>query len=58
MNEDEELAELRQDKARLEWILPIVTGVDSDEVDRKAMAVARALFAGLDGRAAIDKAME
>ena len=54
----EELVKLRQDKDRLEWILPIVTGVDSDNADCKAMAIAAALMAGLDGRAAIDRAME
>src|SRR5574337_513794 len=54
----EELVKLRQDKDRLEWILPIVTGVDSDNADWKAMAIAAALMAGLDGRAAIDRAMK
>ncbi len=54
----EELVKLRQDKDRLEWILPIVTGVDSDNADWKTMAIAEALMAGLDGRDAIDRAMK
>lgn len=54
----EELVKLRQDKDRLEWILPVVTGVDSDNADRKSMAIASALMAGLDGREAIDRAMK
>ena len=54
----EELVKLRQDKDRLDWILPIVTGVDSDNADWKAMAIAEALMAGLDGLDAIDRAMK
>jgi hypothetical protein len=53
-----EVAELRKDAERYHFILPIITGNDSDNADKIAMAVAIQLMKGLDGDAAIDAAMK
>ncbi|NHZ83699.1 hypothetical protein F2P44_31190 [Massilia sp. CCM 8695] len=45
------------DTARLDWTLPLLTGAVSDVADLRAAALAAALIAGLDDRAAIDAAM-
>jgi chromosome segregation ATPase len=45
-----------KDAERYRWILPIVTGDDSDEADKRAMAIATQLMKGLDGDDAIDAA--
>lgn len=44
------------DTARLDWLLPIVTGVDSPETDRRTTALGLAVMLGQDGRTAIDTA--
>ena len=46
------------DSQRLDWALPILTGHDSENADALAMNLAMQLMRGLDGRAAIDAAME
>lgn len=53
-----EIEELRKDAERYHFILPIVTGIDSDNADKIAMAIATQLMKGLDGDAAIDAAMQ
>ena len=52
----EEVAKLRADAERLEWVLPMVVGDDSDETTAKTIRLVGALMLGNDGRAAIDKA--
>ncbi len=54
----EEYDKLLDDANILDWVLPILTGVDSDSADKKTMALAQALMSGLDGREAIAKAMD
>lgn len=53
----EEYDTLLDDANMLNWVLPILTGEDSDAADKKALVIASALMSGLEGRAAIDKAM-
>lgn len=45
------------DKAMLEWLMPIVTGADNRTSAQRAMALAMSLAGGLDGREAIAVAM-
>lgn len=45
------------DKAMLDWLLPIVSGDTAPEADRKTLAIARALALRLEGREAIAVAM-
>lgn len=45
------------DTTRLDWALPLLTGARSEAADLRAAALAVALTAGLDDRAAIDAAM-
>ena len=49
---------LKLDAARLDWLLPVVTGVSDDEADNRTLGLARQLVNGLDGRQAIDAAMK
>lgn len=44
------------DTARLEWLLPVVTGVDNPEADRRTTALGLAIMLGQSGRTAIDTA--
>jgi hypothetical protein len=53
-----ELAELRRDAERFAWCLIILTGADCEEANDKTMFIAHALLSGLDGREAIDAAMQ
>jgi hypothetical protein len=51
------LAAMREDVARLEWVLPLVTGEpDNPIADVRTRALVRALGRKLDGRDAIDAA--
>lgn len=49
---------LRLDAARFDWSLDLLLGDDASEADQKALELSRQLMRGLDGRAAIDAAME
>ncbi len=49
---------LRKDAARLEWVLPIVTGEDDAVTNERTLRVGTILYSGLTGRAAIDEAMK
>ena len=51
-----ELGQYRRDAELLQWVLPIVTGEDSKEADKRAMLIAHKLIIGLDGRDAISAA--
>jgi len=42
---------------RLDWLLPIITGVNTPEIDKRTAAIGACLIAGLDGRDALDRAM-
>jgi hypothetical protein len=44
------------DTARLDWALPILTGEDNPETNRRTVALGLALMLGQDGRTAIDTA--
>jgi hypothetical protein len=50
--------ELEKDAVRYRFVLPIITGHDSDEADVLAMSIAVQLAHGLDGNSAIDAVME
>lgn len=52
----DELARLRECELRCAWLLPIVTGEDSQEVNEKTLAIAQALAIGLTGNDAVDAA--
>lgn len=56
----EELKQLQADKARLEWIMPILSLTDAGEslVDSRMTKLAGALLLGQSGREAIDTARE
>ena len=47
-----------RDAARFRWALPILTGVDSEMADSRALLIAFQLARGLDGGEAIDTAMQ
>lgn len=53
-----QLQESEKDAARYRFVLPIITGEDSDAADKITRAVGYQLMRGLDGNAAIDAAME
>lgn len=46
------------DTQRLDWLLPIVSGEDNQISTQRTIALALMLVNGLEGRPAIDKAME
>src|SRR6266705_534824 len=48
------LARLREDAARLEWVLPMLTGEDSPVADARTRALGAALIGKMEGRDAID----
>lgn len=52
------LAELEQDKKRLEWVMPIISGDDTPDANSRTFKIAAALTLGLEGRACIDGAMK
>lgn len=52
-----EIAALRQDAARLDFVLSFATGEESSTADKHALLLAHALSDGIDGRAAVDAAM-
>ena len=47
----------RRNSERFVWCLPILTGSDDDEADRRTLQVGLSLARGLDGAEAIDAAM-
>jgi len=48
---------LQEDRKRLEWIMPIVTGGDNPDTNKRTVMLARALINGKDMREALDFAM-
>jgi hypothetical protein len=50
------LARMREDVARLEWVLPMLTGEDNPIADARTRAMGLALIRKLNGREAIDAA--
>ncbi len=51
------LAELEQDKKRLEYVMPIISGDDTPDANHRTHKIAAALTLGMEGRACIDGAM-
>jgi hypothetical protein len=51
-----ENAELRADAERYRWVLPIVSGEDDPDVNKRMGLLGNALASGLTGTAAIDAA--
>lgn len=47
-----------RDSARLEWLLPIVSGDDDTVANRRTAALAAGLLVGLSGIPLVDYAME
>ena len=45
------------DTKRLHWLLPVVTGADSKDVDSRTLCLGEAIIGGLEGTEAIDHAM-
>jgi hypothetical protein len=50
------LARMREDVARLEWLLPVIGGDDTPIANARTLALGKALMNKLDGREAIDAA--
>ena len=48
---------INADTARLDWVLPVICGADSTEINSRTMQLAMQLIAGKDGREAVDAAM-
>ncbi len=46
------------DSQRVEWLLPVVTGEESFTANQRTAILGACLMAGLDGRKALDRAME
>ena len=46
------------DTQRLDWLMPVVSGEDGQVATQRTIALGLMLLSGLEGRAAIDKAME
>jgi hypothetical protein len=54
---ESELATALADTRRLEFVLPMLCGDISSEIDRRMLRLEAALLLGLDHRAAVDAAM-
>ena len=52
----DELARLRECEARCVWLLPIVTGENTERKLAKTLALAQALLSGMNGNDAVDAA--
>lgn len=52
----EELVRLQECELRCAWLMPIVTGEDSEHTNAKTLALAQALALGMDGNDAVDTA--
>ena len=46
------------DTQRLDWLMPVISGDDNQLATQRTIALGLMLLNGLEGRAAIDKAME
>lgn len=46
------------DTEMLDWLLPVVSGAESPEINRRTIALMGALMLGKEGRAAVAAAME
>jgi hypothetical protein len=53
-----EIQRQRKDTERLDWILSFAIGDNTELADSRTMALAQQILAGLDGRAAVDAAMQ
>ena len=53
-----DIEEALQDSARLAWLMPVFSGVDSPAVGQRNEALAAGLSIGLNGIALVDWAME
>lgn len=51
-------AEVTTDSQRVDWLLPVITGEESFTANQRTTILGACLMAGLDGRMAIDRAME
>lgn len=52
------IEQLKSDRERVDWIMPIISGDDEDEPNLRTFLVGLALVKGLRGREAIDDAMK
>jgi len=55
---ERQLSELREDKKRLDWVMPVLDGDVSPDAYKRVFALAQAIADGLEGRACIDRAMK